>query len=200
MNKISENYQEDNLIKKDQKFVSIIEYLNESFQKNPIVLYPIKESSIIDIQSLIPLRTLILMNDAIIENNLRMIETYLPEILFAFSIVANKRESINASIQKLCKRKFPYSKLSFSKNFLQHKIVALLETILFADIFNGVWNGEIKTHICYVHKEHSELKYYHYYEVRQLLIELLDRISINATTNGSENEKNYRRIIFQIGK
>ena len=201
MNKSLENCQEDNLIKAKKKFVNIIEYLNELFQESPISLYSTKELSVIDLESFIPLRPLVFMDDKIIEDNLRMIESYMPEILFAFSIVSNNNETLNGLIQKLCKKKFPYTKTLFSKFFLQHKIVTLLETILFADIFNGVWNGEIKADICYVNKEHSEIRFYHYFEVRQLLIELLDRISIKTTINdGSENEKNCRRITFRIVK
>ena len=198
MNKNLENYQADNLISRDQKFVNLIEHLNESFQKSPITLYAKNESSINDLKSLIPLRQLVFMDDKVIENNLRMIESYLPEILFAFSIVSNSDESVIELIQKLSKKKFPYTKASFSKSFLQHKIVTLLETILFADIFSSVWNGEIKTQICYVYKEHYELKYYHYYEIRQLLTGWLDRISINVVIDGIENEKNSRKISFQI--
>ena len=196
MNKNLDNYKADNLIGRSHKFVNIIEYLNESFQKTPFTLYTKNESSINSLKSLIPLRPLVFMDDMIIENNLRMIESYMLEILFAFSIVSNNNEPLDGLIQKLCKNKFPYTRPLFSKIFLQHKIVILLEAILFADIFNGVWNGEIKAHTCYVHKENSELKYYHYYEVRQLLIKLLGRISINVV----EGEKNERKISFHILK
>jgi len=192
MNKFSEDNIAGTPLYENPMFVNIIEFLNESFCNIPIVFF--KNKDVKEIESLIPLKQTVFMENKIVENNLRMIESYLPEILFALSIVSNKGESINDSIQKLSKNKFSYTKPSFSKIFLRHKMIHFVETILFADIFNGVWKGEFQTNICYVYKEHAELEYYHYYQVRTLLIKLFDKISISGNDIDGKN----RKILLQV--
>jgi hypothetical protein len=178
-------------------FTNIVPYLNELFQKNPIILFTNKELTIPEIVFSFPLKQVVFMEDEIIENNLRVIDSYLPELLYAFSAVSNQSDSINQLIEKVSKKNFAYSKPTYLKILLKHKIIGFIEVMLFADIHDGVWDGRLNTNKCYVYKEDTELEYYHYYQVRTLLVKLLDKISISSTRN-IENGNHHINIAFQF--
>ena len=171
-----QNVIEGDGLNSNTKLIGLINRLNELFQTNPIVLY-VKEE-IQGLESLLPLRRMVFMDSDILENNLRMIESYLPEMLAAFSIVSDREASINEVIHRLSNNKFPDPKASHSKILLQLKIVFFLEAILFADFFNVVWNGEVSVNRCYMYTEGVTVQYYQHHQIRPLLIKLLDRIHV----------------------
>jgi hypothetical protein len=174
----------------------VSQHLRELFQIILLTFFVAKEPAI-SLESLCSLRKSVSMEDKVIENNLRMIESYLPELLFASSIVSNQGDSINELIQKLGQKDFPYLNTAYSTIFLRQKFIYLFEAILFADIFKSNWDGKIQADKCYVHKENNKLKYYHYYQIRPLLMQLLDNISI-ITESGVENGRSNTKIYFQI--
>jgi len=146
-------------------FLFILPTLQKLFKRNRIVLNV--ESSLVavkpDFTNYLPFVT---MPDEVVECNFRMIESYLPELLFLFSYNSSPNEAIHCIINRLAGSGFPYADVQHSKQYLCHKIICLLETMLFADIFGKVWHGEIESNKVYVYKDGPEIKYYHFYQVR----------------------------------
>ena len=181
----------------EPKYIDILLYLKENFNPHPIVLCLINEREPTNIEALNPLRILVYIEDEILENNLRTIESYLPEILFALSIASNQGDSIRSTIQKLAEKNFPYHKPHYSQNFLQHKIIAFLEATLFADFFNQVWEGQVLSERCYTYQQEAELRYYQHYNIRPLLVHLLNNIVIKSVFHEKERRLS-KQISFEV--
>ncbi len=158
-------------------FLLILPTLQKIFKRNSLVLNV--ESSLAaripDFTNCVPFVT---MPDEVVECNFRMIESYLPELLFLLSYNSRPKESIHSIINRLAGSGFPYADIQHSKHYLCHKIICLLEAMLFADIFGKVWNGAIEADKVYVYKDGTELRYYHYRQVRPFLCKLLENIVI----------------------
>lgn len=178
-------------------FLDIGKSLTILFKKHPLALF-VKHQGAITIEAFSPLRKLVYIKNEVIENNLRLIESLLPELLFAFSIVSNQEESINSLIKKFAKAKFPYKSPLFSKIFLSHKVIDFLQIALFADVFNKIWDGQIIADRVYQYNNNFKIEYYHHYQIRALLIKLLDKIYLKESTIKKKKGETELRINFKF--
>lgn len=164
-------------------FLNILSTLQRLFKKNSIVLIAGKDYANAK-PNFIKCEPFVSMTDEITECNFRMIESYLPELLYLLSNGLDESKCISTLISRLANEGFPYPDVQLSHQYLRHKVICLLEAMLFADIFGKVWKGDIAANRVYVYKDDIQLSYYHHHQVRTLLCKLLDRISIKrAKTN-----------------
>ena len=176
-------------------FLNFIPTITKIFEKADIALYTCEPLILFDKGKLST--PFVFMKNQIVENNFRMIESYLPEFLLAFALVSEEPCTLNECIQKLSAQRFLNSNLLYSKSLLQCKMVTFMETLLFADIFNSVWNGDWESDKIYVYKNDTGLNYYHCIEIRKLLVEFLHKISI-ASTIKLVRDKHEVRIMFSL--
>jgi len=130
-------------------------------------------------------RKLISMENIVLECNLRMIESYLPEILFYIGKEDIKDKNIYEIIKLCSNKKFPFPSVSNSKRFLEFKMFYLFEAILFGEIFKTVWKGQWQNRN-FVIKRKASLEYYQMYNTRELISLLFNIISIYASRNRRE--------------
>lgn len=174
-----------NISEKIPQFENFTTAINSLFTQNQLSLIAKKDVGINDIFFSFPFKHVVHLKNKTVELNLRMIESYMPEILFAFCLYADSKRSISDLITLLAKQGFPNTAYEGSFVLLQHKIITFIETMLFADIFSKVWDGRIISDRVYAYKIEGILNYYTPYNVRVLLRSLLDtiQISINRTTD-----------------
>lgn len=172
-------------------FLNILPTLQRLFKKNSIVLIAGNDYANAK-PNFIKYEPFVSMADEITECNFRMIESYLPELLYLLSNGLDEGKCISTLISRLANEGFPYPDVQLSHQYLRHKVICLLEAMLFADIFGKVWKGDIAANRIYVYKEDIALSYYHHHQVRTLLCKILDRIYLKTVQ--AEGADNVRRL------
>lgn len=145
----------------------------------PLIPFNINKDVALSILEL-PLNPYIHFDNTVLESNFRLVESYMPELLYLISNQNDGNKSIADCINSLSKRKL-FKSNKYANIYLRVKMYYWLEAILFTDIFSGRWDGKWEMYRCYVMKKDGELQYYQLYRSRQLVIMLLDMMTIKVS-------------------
>lgn len=132
-------------------FVNFKEYINALFSKHIIRLICPKNK--VDIICRNHRDAFIVKcNNPLLEGNLRIVESYLPELLF--HLVANGYCTTGSSFYSLIN-----TNNDLDNAYIKYKLFRLFEAVIFSDFFEVVFSGNLNVTTCYVLKT-DELKYY----------------------------------------
>lgn len=169
-----------NNIHNNLRFVKLKAFINQHFE---VVDYSftINKKDYIESISDAKISYAVTANNRIMDCNLRVLDSYLPEYL-AFIIQNTKRQTIlKQAIIDVISIGLPYIQPDYQQLFLERRFFNLLEAILFANFSNHVWRGITRHNLCYVTKHNNKLEYYSIYN-RQELIEMLINTMIISST------------------
>lgn len=147
---------------------------------NNIFFPPIKYSiaqEISDSFYKLPFKRHVLFDNEILEFNFRVLETYLPEILW---LIAAEGKPFIKSLECLSKRKL-YGTIEFTERVLRHKMCYFIEALLYSNIFNGVWKGEYLNSRIYIAKNMEQLEFYTMFDMRKLVSKMLSHTLIQIS-------------------
>lgn len=174
-------------------FINVNGYLSDLFSQHTIKLFTENGDAMHELSTKgfdrLHFNPLLMAEDDLLDGNLRMIESYMPEILFVLSSKPNL--PLSKSILNFAKSGFPYTDSKHARIYLEHKIVRFFEALLFANLFDGVWNGEVISHRHYVYKQADELEYYNICNLRTLVLKLAPKIALSNTHSFANGVHNY---------
>lgn len=139
------------LLNTQNDFINFKGYLDDIFLKNSIRLKCPKEK--LEEMKKKYLHSFVVTAEDFLEGNLRMIDTYLPELLFYLAI----NNKCNDSIERIIRNS------NFEESYLRYKLHKLFEVIMFSDFFDNVFKGEFNMYRCFALKQ-KELKYFRLYD------------------------------------
>lgn len=179
MNTFIKNKPSDNLT-----FVNLKTFINEHFDDTPYRIVVENDNYLQSIQdSTRP--TGVYAQDRVIDCNLRVLDTYMPEYLLFIMQRSDNNVSIRIAIQQSCKTSLRNIPNDLMPTFLEYKMFHFLEAIICSNFSREVWRGIWKSDRCYVVKNNGELEYYTVYDYRKLVVNLLDWLSISKTTENN---------------
>lgn len=132
-------------------FINFKQYINELFSKHSIFLVCAKGKVDIVKENYCD-SFIVKCNNLLLEGNLRMVDSYLPELLF--HLVVNDSWTAGNSINSLVN-----SNSGLDKDYIKYKLFRLFEAIIFSDFFESVFRGDINVNVCYVLKA-NKLEYF----------------------------------------
>ncbi len=172
-------------------FINVRTFINSDLNKNPIIFITDRDQFNKTLAEK-SLKCIVSTPNKFLENNLRYVESYLPELLLALS--TTNTSSLLESIRILSKRKFPFDKANYSSLFLKAKAYYLFQALLFGDILTSAWKGEWKED-WYILKENETLNFYGLYNMWSWFPKLLGRLSITTEFHEEGNNIHHRLII-----
>lgn len=176
MNTFIKNKPSDNLT-----FVSLRTFINEHFNDTPYRIVVENDKYFQNMQEG-KLSTGVYTQDRVIDCNLGVIETYMPEYLLFIMQHCDNNVSIRTAIQQSSKTCLPNIPNDLMPTFLEYKMFHFLEAIICSNFSREVWRGVWQRDRCYVVKNNGELEYYTVYDYRKLVVNLLDWLFISKTT------------------
>lgn len=133
------------------KFVRFKEYINSLFSKHSITLIcPSDKLGLVSKKY--NERFIVKCACTTLEGNLRMIESYMPELLFYF--VVNDYCTTGTSIQSLIN-----SNIDLGATYVKYKLFNLFESMVFSEFFDSVFRGVLNVNTCYALKT-DDLQYF----------------------------------------
>jgi len=154
-------------------FINALLFLKETFKK-PIVFKVKSDIRYLENGRFIPQ---VRLASSILEGNLRMIDTYLPEILFVLASNCKPHMSLKETIDQFEEEFIKKDKL-FTQPYLKVKLLHFFEAIFFAQIFGKVWHGKWEKRY-FVLKDDNELKYYHMVNAHEFILSILSRYTFS---------------------
>jgi hypothetical protein len=165
-------------------FVNLKTFLNEHFNNTPYLIVVENDNYLQTIQDG-KLSTGVYAQDRVIDCNLRVLDTYMPEYLLFIMQRSDNNVSIRTAIQQSCKTSLPNIPNDLMPTFLEYKMFHYLEAIICSNFSREVWRGVWQRDRCYVVKNNSELEYYTVYDYKKLVVNLLDWLFIAKTTENN---------------
>lgn len=162
-------------------FVNLKTFISEHFNDTPYRIVVENDNYLQSIYR-ITLPTGVYAQDRVIDCNLRVIETYMPEYLLFIMQHCDNNVSIRTAIQQSCETCLPNIPNDLMPTFLEYKMFHFLEAIICSNFSREVWRGVWQRDRCYVVKNNGELEYYTVYDYRKLVVNLLDWLLISKTT------------------
>lgn len=175
MNTFIKNKPSDNLT-----FVNLKTFISEHFNDTPYRIVVENDNYIQSMQEG-KLPTGVYAQDRVIDCNLRVIETFMPEYLLFIIQHSDNNVSIRTAILHASKNRLPNIPDDLLPKFLEYKMFHFLEAIICSDFSREVWRGVWQRDRCYVIKNKGELEYYTIYDYRRLVFNLLDWLVISKT-------------------
>ena len=173
-------------VKTGTEFLQLETYIHSIFRKNCLLVYTPSDKLLIEELPKIINKGLIVITDEVITGNLRMIESYYPEMLAHLCLNnLNKSQSLLGLINKMAKNHFIYKPPSFAKRVITYRFIDLIRAILYSDFFTKVWDGQFINNRVFVKKDNSELKYFTLYESIVLAKAILENITVESKVVGS---------------
>lgn len=127
------------------------------------------------------LKAQIEVSNSVLRNNLVLVDSKMPMILFAFASSIHDYDSLSSLADRLTARGFPHSEGQQSRVYLRYKSVVLLESLLYCDSLLNNWTGRFHTRRVYVSKTHNgEFEYFNHLEMRNYLFQIIDFIFLKA--------------------
>lgn len=168
--------------------INIRTFINSILKEHEITL--IADGDAIDqLFSKAPSMYTVKAQNGIMDGNLRMVESLMPELLLM--LFATDTPILSKAIENLILRKFLFDKQEYRLLYLKSKMFNLLEALFFSDILTSVWHGEWEQK-WYVLKEDDTLEYYSMWNFSTLFHKLLDSVSITVTPTKKRKKIHYR--------
>lgn len=161
-------------------FVNLKTFINGHFNDTPYLIVVENEDYLQKMQEG-SLPTGVHIQDRIIDCNMRVVETYMPEYLLFIMLHSDNNVSIRTAIQQSCNNSLPNIPDDLLPKFLEYKMFHFLEAIICSNFSREVWRGVWQRDRCYVVKNNGELEYYTVYDYRGLVLKLLDWLVISYT-------------------
>lgn len=177
------------------EFINLKLFMDEYFERIPYVIVNENEDYFQHIANQ-ELQTGIYIENAIIDLNLRVIDTYLPEYIHFICQFSNNGESIEEIIVKAAQNGPPHIPSYLRVRFLTRKLYNLLEAIIYSDFSDRPWNGKWINDRCFVLKRNGSLEYYTKYHYTTLIQYLISHLQVSCTN--SISTKNAYRIILKL--
>jgi hypothetical protein len=95
------------------------------------------------------------IQDRIIDCNMRVIETYMPEYLLFIMLHSDNNASIRTAIQQSCNNNLPNIPDDLLPKFLEYKMFHFFEAIICSNFSREVWRGVWQRDRCYVVKNNG---------------------------------------------
>lgn len=168
-------------------FINLKTFINEYFEKVDYTIVVENENYITSVKEQ-SRNTGIYMRDRILDCNLRVVDTYLPEYL----LFITQNISSSQPLKKVMQVGLPNIKKEYQHLFLKRKIFHLLEAIICSNLSNEVWHNRWNRDLCYVIKRNDELEYYTVYDYHRLIDNLFNWLIIKFTTTSAANVNTYR--------
>lgn len=161
-------------------FVNLKSFISEHFNETPYLIVVENEDYLQKMQEG-SLPTGLHIQDRVIDCNLRVIETYMPEYFLFIIQHSDNNTPIRKAIQQSSKVSLPNIPNDITLQFLEYKMFHFLEAIICSNLSTDVWHGIWQRDNCYVVKNKGELEYYTVYDYRALVLKLLDWLHISFT-------------------
>lgn len=173
-------------------FINVHSFLDDVLHK-PIRLTAKSEIHCFDTKVFQPQ---VRLTSLIFEGNLRMIDTYLPEILFMLAYENTSYLSIEEAISRFEGDILNRDKL-FTRQYFKVKLLHFFEAVLFARIFKNVWHGKWERRYFVTKDERGQLMYYDMVNARELIFWILNNYIIGVTrVLQTKYEINFRPIVL----
>lgn len=134
----------------------------------------------------------IFADNKVIDCNLRVLDTHMPEYLFFIIKHSENNISIRQAIEQAVKVGLPHYPKEYQLRLFELKMFNFFEAIIASNFSNNVWRGQWVRDNCYVTKRNGELEYYTVYDYRGLAHSLLDWLTISSIKEESSNNETYR--------
>lgn len=161
-------------------FINLKTFINEHFETTPYIITVEHEDYlqyIADKQT----TTGVFVEDGIIDCNLRLIDTYLPEYLLFIMQHGENNISLRQAIASAANVGLRHIPDELQTVFLERKMHHFIEAIIVGNLTKKVWHGEWQRDNCYVTKHNGELEYYTVYDYSRLCLDLLDWLQLSYT-------------------
>lgn len=166
-------------------FIKLKSFITEHFEKVNYS-FTIQDKYILDCLLRNDFTYSVVADDKVLDANLRVIDTYLPEYIALICHYNNNNSSLKSSIINVGSNNFLNGSYEWQRLFLKQKISHLLTAILFADFSDNVYNGKWHVDRCYVVKINSALKYFTIYNQTELSDLLLNLLFLSITKSSSD--------------
>lgn len=118
----------------------------------------------------------------LIQQNLILIDTYMPNIIYALSLKSGKVITLPHAIDQLSNEEFPYKNKQQSALFLSHKMITLFEAMLIGNFQTEVWKGHCPSDKIFVYKTPmGELEYFNAAYTRRAFTSIWNSITVSKT-------------------
>ena len=161
-------------------FINLKTFIYEHFETTSYIITVERENYLQDIADN-HTSTGVFVEDGIIDSNLRLIDTYLPEYLLFIMQHAENNISLRQAIVTAANVGLRHIPIEMQTVFLERKMYHFLEAIIVGNLSSDVWHGKWQRDNCYVTKRNGELEYYTVYDYRRLCINLLDWLVLSYT-------------------
>lgn len=182
MNTFTKDKPSDNLT-----FINLKTFINEHFEATSYIITAEHEDYLKNIADK-HTSTGVYVQDNIIDSNLRLIDTYLPEYLLFILQHAENNISLRQAIASAANIWLRHIPDDMQTMFLERKMYHFIEAIIVGNLSNKVWHGKWQRDNCYVTKRNGELEYYTVYDYRRLCVNLLDWLVLSY----SREQNSYR--------
>ena len=171
-----------------------VDFMNaRTFIKSVLIEHEITLVADVDvinqISSAEPLMYSVQAQNGIMDGNLRMLESLMPELLLM--LFGTNNPNVSKAIEHLSAHKFLFDKEDYRLLYLRYKMFTFFEAVFFSDIFTSVWHGKWEQR-WYVLKEDDTLEYYSMWNFRELFPKLLGRVSMTTTATKRKTKVHYR--------
>lgn len=176
-------------------FINLKLFMNEYFERIPYVIVN-EDDDYLQRMANQDLQTGVYIENKIVDLNLRVIDTYLPEYIHFICQLSDNGESIEDIITKATHVGPPHIPEYLRIRFLTRKLYNLLEAIIYSDFSDKPWNGKWINDRCFVLKRNGSLEYYTKYHYTTLIQYLISHLKVSCTN--SISTKNAYRFTLKL--